>query len=406
MHEVRKGEGKMLEIKGKYGKATIHTDNIGQETISQVYGLLNTPLAENANIQIMPDCHAGAGCVIGTTMIIEDKVCPNLVGVDIGCGVLTTELGMIDIDFEKLDEFIKSNIPSGFSVNSNESNSARMDVEGLIVSDVVSNKERIYKSLGTLGGGNHFIEIDTDDNGVKYLLVHTGSRNLGLQVANIYQKLATDITEKQAVKKNELINQLKKDGRESEIEQAIKGIEKRQWDKSLDYLTGKDLNDYLHDMEICQEFASENRKIISLKIANFLKVQIKDWFDTVHNYIDTKHRILRKGAVSAQEYQRLIIPINMRDGALICTGKGNIEWNNSAPHGAGRILSRSQAKRDLKLEDFQKTMNGIYTTTATQATIDEAPMAYKPIDEIIENIKDTVTINKIIKPIYNFKACE
>ena len=396
----------MLEIKGKYGKATIHTDNIGQETISQVYGLLNTPLAENANIQIMPDCHAGAGCVIGTTMIIEDKVCPNLVGVDIGCGVLTTELGMIDIDFEKLDEFIKSNIPSGFSVNSNESNSARMDVEGLIVSDVVSNKERIYKSLGTLGGGNHFIEIDTDDNGVKYLLVHTGSRNLGLQVANIYQKLATDITEKQAVKKNELINQLKKDGRESEIEQAIKGIEKRQWDKSLDYLTGKDLNDYLHDMEICQEFASENRKIISLKIANFLKVQIKDWFDTVHNYIDTKHRILRKGAVSAQEYQRLIIPINMRDGALICTGKGNIEWNNSAPHGAGRILSRSQAKRDLKLEDFQKTMNGIYTTTATQATIDEAPMAYKPIDEIIENIKDTVTINKIIKPIYNFKACE
>jgi RNA-splicing ligase RtcB len=357
----------------------------------------------------MPDCHAGAGCVIGTTMIITDKVCPNIVGVDIGCGVLTSVLGFPEIDFNKLDDFIKKNIPSGFSINSKPSDYANGLYESLICSNKIGNKDRIIKSIGTLGGGNHFIEIDKDDDNCYYLLVHTGSRNLGLQVAKYYQDLATKNHSYCKDGKTKLISDLKAMGRENEIAIELKKYEsehQRQWPEELDYLSGNVMSDYLHDMVIAQEYAEENRKEISLKIVNHLGVMIRDWFDTVHNYIDIPHRTLRKGAVSAKMFQRLIIPINMRDGALICTGKGNIDWNESAPHGAGRILSRSQARKELNENDFKKSMEGIYTTTATIETIDESPMAYKPIDEIIHNIGETVEIINRIYPVYNFKATD
>ena len=395
-----------MEIKGKYGTAKIFTNLVDDETIKQVYGLLNSPISQNANVRIMPDCHAGAGCVIGTTMQITDKVCPNIVGVDIGCGVFTVYLGENDIDLQKLDQFIKQNIPHGFGVNEEEDEFVKRFVKALKCYDSLTNKDRIYKSLGTLGGGNHFIEIDIDDEGGKYLLVHSGSRNLGLQIAKFYQNEATKLLKQ---KDNEevkiIIETLKSQNKHNEIAETLKNrVYKREWAKELDYLEGEMLNNYLNDMQLVQTFAYLNRETIARKISSYLKIGITLDFDTVHNYIDTATMILRKGAVSAEECKPLIIPINMRDGALICEGKGNVDWNYSAPHGAGRVLSRSQAKATLTEKEFVETMEGIYTTTANINTIDEAPMVYKPIESIIENIGDTVEIVKIIKPIYNFKA--
>jgi len=401
----------MTEISGKYGLAKIFTDNVDKETLKQVSGILDSPLSDGANVRIMPDCHAGAGCVIGTTMTIKDKVCPNIVGVDIGCGVLTTVIGtrLAEPDFKELDYFIKRNIPSGQAINEEESSEATKLFDSLICASKIANRDRITKSIGTLGGGNHFIEVDKSPNGCYYLLIHTGSRNLGVQVAKYYQTLATKENSFYNQEKRKLILQLKKENRHKDIENELLKFDlnhKRQWPEELDFLSGAEMSDYLHDMAIAQKFAEVNRRLISSKIMSYFGTLAVDEFDTIHNYIDMSGMTLRKGAVSAKKSQRLIIPINMRDGALICAGKGNKDWNESAPHGAGRILSRSQARKELDVRDFMKSVSGLYTTTATIDTIDESPAVYKPKEEIIKNIKDTVDIVSTIYPVYNFKAIE
>ena len=442
----------MFELKGKNNVAKVFTDLCDEKTIGQVIGLLNSPVADNSKIRIMPDCHSGAGCVIGTTMTIKDKICPNLVGVDIGCGMLCISLDD-KIDFsniknlEKFDQICHNDIPSGFDVH-NEipvklwkgtifsfKNDWYMPWEGMIdnlkCKDKLSNKEHLYKSLGSLGGGNHFIEINKDDDGNYYLVIHSGSRNLGTQVASIYQKIAEEKLVNNYEAKKNLIEQLKKEGRQSEIQQKLSELQNEQpkFPKELAYLTGSDLEDYLHDLYICQEFASNSRKAMAkIMLSNFFEFLYKEkpavsfedefeiscenssfdirfnYFETIHNYISPEELILRKGAISAKNNEMVLIPMNMRDGSLICIGLGNEDWNYSAPHGAGRLMSRGQAKDSISIEDFENSMKGIYTTSVNQSTIDESPFAYKPMDSIINNIKDTVKIIKRIVPVYNFKA--
>lgn len=417
----------------------IFTNNIEQTAIDQINLLLEQEAFKDCKIRIMPDVHAGAGCVIGFTGNLGDKVIPNIVGVDIGCGMLCVELGKIDIDLAALDDFIKNNIPSGFEVHT-ERKVKFNELQNLKCFRDLKDTKRLERSIGTLGGGNHFIEIDVDDKGNKYLIVHTGSRNLGKQVAEYYQELANqlinyDFSEYQQ-KKKDLIEDYKKQGRKKEIQKALEELKKEylmnknKIPKDLAYLEGQYKDDYLHDMAICQLFAHINRVEIVGRISAFLLskyarcIELYDtekfydkrqrinvdmmlgYFETVHNYISFDDNIVRKGAISAQKGEKLLIPINMRDGCIIGIGKGNEDWNCSAPHGAGRIMSRAEAREKLNVDDFKNTMDGIYTTTANETTIDEAPMAYKPMQEIIDNIKDTVEIIKIIKPIYNFKASE
>ena len=393
----------------------IFTDNIGPEALNQIYNLIKQPAFADCKVRIMPDVHAGKGCVIGFTADLGEKVIPNIVGVDIGCGMLTAEIGKIDIDFEKLDNVIRKNIPSGRTVRDYEVNFTEM--EQLHCKDSLKNMNWLKCSLGTLGGGNHFIEVDEDSDGVKYLVIHTGSRNLGKQVAEIYQQIA--IESMQGVPKlneesDRLIEEYKRNGRQKEIQKALSEL-KRKWKpdklnipKELCYLTDKNRDNYLHDMKICQQFALTNRQMIKDIIFDGMgwKMNDVDIFQTIHNYIDHDTNIVRKGAISAKAGEKVLIPINMRDGCIIGIGKGNDDWNQSAPHGAGRIMSRSKAKEMVSLEEFQHSMDGIYTTSVSVSTLDESPMVYKPIDEIISNIKDTVDILKIIKPIYNFKAAE
>lgn len=416
----------------------IFTNNIEQKALDQINLLLEQEVFKDCKIRIMPDVHAGAGCVIGFTGNLGDKVIPNIVGVDIGCGMLCVELGKIDIDLAALDDFIKNNIPSGYNIykNSEYKEDSTMIINELYCKDKLRNKEHLLNSLGTLGGGNHFIEIDKDDEDNKYLVIHTGSRNLGKQVAEIYQNIAIkhcSYEEEQNKEINKLINDYKTTNRHREISQGIKDIRAKyeglsKLPKDLCYLEDKLKDDYLHDMVLCQLFASNNRLKIALKILNYLYNSPRylydmnentlefivnyitrnnnGYFETIHNYISFKDNIVRKGAISARKDEKVLIPINMRDGCIIGIGKGNEDWNCSAPHGAGRIMSRNEAKETLKVDDFQNEMKGIYTTTANEATLDEAPMAYKSMQEIIDNIKDTVAIVKIIKPIYNFKASE
>lgn len=393
----------------------IFTDNIEPEALNQIYNLIKQPAFADCKVRIMPDVHAGKGCVIGFTADLGEKVIPNIVGVDIGCGMLTAEIGKIDIDFEKLDNVIRKNIPSGRTVRDYEVNFTEM--EQLHCKDSLKNMNWLKCSLGTLGGGNHFIEVDEDSDGVKYLVIHTGSRNLGKQVAEIYQQIA--IESMQGVPKlneesDRLIEEYKRNGRQKEIQKALSEL-KRKWKpdklnipKELCYLTDKNRDNYLHDMKICQQFALTNRQMIKDIIFDGMgwKMNDVDIFQTIHNYIDHDTNIVRKGAISAKAGEKVLIPINMRDGCIIRIGKGNDDWNQSAPHGAGRIMSRSKAKEMVSLEEFQHSMDGIYTTSVSVSTLDESPMVYKPIDEIISNIKDTVDILKIIKPIYNFKAAE
>ena len=391
----------------------IFTDNIEQEAKDQIELLLSQDAFKDCKVRIMPDVHAGKGCVIGFTANLGDKVIPNLIGVDIGCGVRVAELGKIDIDFEKLDTLIRERIPSGRNV--------RIDcgeyipLLGLHCKSALKNIEWINNSLGTLGGGNHFMEVDEDIDGNKYLVVHTGSRNLGKQVAEYYQTLAvstlsgSDEYEKRRVK---LIKEYKESGRQNEISQALAALKAEQKKAhpnipaDLCYLTGEYRERYLHDMRICQEFAIENRSRIVWEIVNGIGWYADNIFESVHNYLDLQNNIIRKGAISAKKRERLIIPINMRDGAIIGVGKGNKDWNESAPHGAGRIMSRMKARATLGIDDYKQSMNGIYTTSVSEATIDEAPMAYKPIEEIVRNIEPTVSIEKIIRPVYNFKAAD
>ena len=397
----------------------IFTENIEHEALNQIYTLIKQPAFSECKVRIMPDVHAGAGCVIGFTADLGDKVIPNIVGVDIGCGMLTIELGKIEIDLAQIDNIIRETVPSGRNVH--EGRVVRFDrLQELRCYRELKDTKRLERSIGTLGGGNHFIEIDTDSEGTKYLIIHSGSRNLGKQVADYYQNLAVEIMQGKDelyAMQEKLIAEYKAQGRKNEIQKAIKELHRKfnpnplGIPKELCYLTGKYREDYLHDMEICQHFAAINRyEIANAIVGNLFGADIAYWglpmFETIHNYIEFGTNMVRKGAISAKAGERLLIPINMRDGCIIGIGKGNEDWNCSAPHGAGRIMSRSKAKEVVSLAEFEESMKGIYTTSVGQSTIDESPMVYKPIGEIVANIQDTVEIEKIIKPIYNFKASE
>lgn len=368
----------MIEVRGEYGRAIVYTDSLEKSAEGQIKAFCNQPFSADSKIRIMPDVHAGKGCTIGTTMTITDKVVPNIVGVDIGCGMLVVKLKEKRIDLPKLDSFIKENIPHGRDVRQRPHRShGRLDLYNLKCVKKL-NLRRAAESLGTLGGGNHFIEIDSDGEDL-YLVIHTGSRNLGLKVAEYYQKIAY---------------------------KECGGKEQTEIPYELAYLTGENLENYLYDMDFMQRFADLNRTIIKEVILDGMHLKEVDSFTTIHNYINMEDMILRKGAVSAKKGERLIIPMNMRDGSLICTGLGNCDWNKSAPHGAGRIMSRKEAMDSFTLSAYKEAMKGIYTTSVNRETLDEAPFVYKPMEEIIGNISDTVTIDKIIKPIYNFKASE
>ena len=390
----------------------IFTDNVEQEALEQINTLLEQEAFKNCKVRIMPDVHAGKGCVIGFTADLGNKVIPNIVGVDIGCGMLTVKLGNIDIDFDKLDKAIRKRVPSGRDVH--EGRIVRFkQLQNLHCYRQLKDAKRLERSIGTLGGGNHFIEIDIDDDNNKYLIIHTGSRNLGKQVAEYYQNLAIELMQgkdKLYEMQNKLIKEYKEQGRRKEIQEAIKELHRKynpnplNIPKELCYLTGEYRKMYLDDMAICQEFASLNRMTIAESILDEMKWNTIGGFETIHNYIDLESNIVRKGAISAKDKEKVLIPINMRDGCIIGYGKGNEDWNCSAPHGAGRIMSRSKAKEIVSLEEFEKSMDGIYTTSVNESTIDESPMVYKTMNEILENIKDTVDIYKIIKPVYNFKA--
>lgn len=402
----------MLELRGKYNNCKVFTDNVDNATIGQLIALMNQSSVAGSQIRIMPDTHAGKGCVIGTTMTIGNKVIPNLVGVDIGCGMAVAELKETRIDLPKLDSVIRKKVPSGFSIRDKAHKFLRnVDLEELYCYKNI-NVDRAEKSLGTLGGGNHFIEVDIGESGQLYLVVHTGSRNLGKQVAEYYQDLAWKSLKNG--NKGELIkakiDELKAAGRQSEIEAEIAKIQStvESVPKELAYCEGELFDKYIHDMKITQEYAYWNREAILDTIVDEMHLHVVEQWQTIHNYIDTKNMILRKGSVSAQAGEKLIIPMNMRDGSLICIGKGNPDWNFSAPHGAGRLMSRSEAKQSISMSEFKKTMSdaGIYSTSVNKSTIDESPMAYKPMQEIIDNIGDTVEIVNIIKPVYNFKAGE
>lgn len=397
----------------------IFTENIEPEALNQIYTLIKQPAFADCKVRIMPDVHAGAGCVIGFTADLGDKVIPNIVGVDIGCGMLTVELGKEDINFTELDRIIRENVPSGRNVNDCRCVPFE-ELKDLRCYRELKDTQRLERSIGTLGGGNHFIEVDIDTDGVKYLVIHTGSRNLGKQVAEYYQKLAVELMQGKDelyAMQEKLIADYKAQGRKAEIQKAIAELHRKfspnplGIPKELCYLTGKYREDYLHDMKICQHFAAVNRYGIANRIiGNLYGCDIAYWnlpmFETVHNYIEHDTNMVRKGAISAKAGEKLLIPINMRDGCIIGVGKGNEDWNCSAPHGAGRIMSRSKAKETFSLEEFEDSMKGIYTTSVSRSTIDEAPMVYKPMDEIVTNIADTVDILKIIYPIYNFKASE
>ena len=398
----------IMEIKGQFNTAICYAKIIGDNAVEQIRQLCDCDFTAGSRIRIMPDVHAGKGCTIGTTMTILDKAVPNLVGVDIGCGMYTVNLGKNELDLPKLDE-IAHFIPSGMRVW--EGRQEHFDLTALRCHRNLKDSKRLERSLGTLGGGNHFIEVDRSADGTNYLVIHSGSRNLGKQVAEFYQQLAIELNhgkEEYFRKRDALIAEYKATGRRTEIQAALKALrwteKKADVPDELSFLYGTYLEDYLHDVEICQQFASRNRELMAEIILSRLGLTKEDAFHTVHNYIDTEEMILRKGAVAAHDGERLLIPINMRDGSVLAVGKGNPEWNYSAPHGAGRILSRTDAREKLDLAAYKKAMEGIYTTSVSLSTIDEAPMAYKSLEDILDVIRESVDVIDIIKPIYNFKA--
>ena len=400
----------MIGLNGKYNSATVYTDLIDRSAVSQIIELCDQPMSEGARIRIMPDVHAGAGCTIGTTMTITDKVVPNIVGVDIGCEMETVKLKEKHIELQKLDKLIYEKIPSGFAVRQKVHRYAgKIDLTGLCCYDRI-NADRALASIGTLGGGNHFIESDKGEDGSIYIVIHSGSRHLGVETAKYYQKEAYRRLNKSSDKEiGELIERLKAEGKQKQINAELKKLENTKTTsvpKHLAYCEGELFEQYIHDMKIVQQFAMLNRQAMMDEIIKGMHLHVTEQFTTIHNYIDTDNMILRKGAVSAQNGEKLLIPINMRDGSLICIGKGNPEWNYSAPHGAGRLYSRSQAKQSFTVSEFKKQMKGIYTTSVNEQTLDEFPMAYKSFDDIADNIGDTADIIEVIKPIYNFKAGE
>lgn len=398
----------MFEIKGKRNTAICYAALVEEEAIEQIRRMCDYSMSDKSQIRIMPDVHYGKGCTIGTTMTIRDRVVPNVVGVDIGCGMYTVKLGQQDIDFELFDKTAHS-IPHGNDVW--KERKTRFDLTRLDCYRSLKDTKRLEKSIGTLGGGNHFIEIDAASDGTKYLVIHSGSRNLGTQVAGIYQQLAIDLNkgiEPYLDAREELIRIYKEQGRRDEIQEALKQLKWEQKEMTIPmdlcFVYGKYLDQYLHDVALCQEFALLNREKMAEILLKETGLIGGEGFHTIHNYIDTNEMILRKGAIAAHKGEKVLIPINMRDGSILAVGKGNPEWNYSAPHGAGRIMSRTKAKESLSLEEYQKTMEGIYTTCVGNATIDEAPMAYKSLHDILDVIRDAVDIIEVMKPIYNFKS--
>lgn len=407
----------MIEIRGQYTSAKIFSDTVEGAALDQIRALCDLPFAAGARVRVMPDVHAGAGCVIGFTADIRDSVIPNIVGVDIGCGMRTVLLGKGTFDFEKLDEAVRRYIPAGMDVH--EGRIERFPaLQQLHCYRDLKNSGRLERSLGTLGGGNHFIEADKDDDGNFYLVIHTGSRNLGKQVAELHQKLAIDLCSGKGdlfEARRELIARYKEEGRRTQIQAALAALEADfaartpDFPPALCHLTGRWRDEYLDDMRICQQFARRNRELIAeILLRHWLGTDATQFetFETVHNYIDHDSGIIRKGAVSAKKGETLLIPINMRDGSLLCTGKGNEDWNCSAPHGAGRRYSRMKARELFSVEDYAREMQGIYTTSVSADTLDECPMAYKDMDEILANLEPTAAVQKIIRPVYNFKAGE
>jgi hypothetical protein len=399
-----------IEIKGKVNTAICYARVVEDEAIEQIRRMCDYIITEGSRIRIMPDVHAGKGCTIGTTMTINDKAVPNIVGVDIGCGMYTVSLGKVDIDFEKVDEAAHY-IPSGMDVW--EGRQERFDLTKLNCYRYLRDSRRLERSLGTLGGGNHFIEIDETGDGNKYLIVHSGSRNLGKQVAEYYQRLAMNLDRGYGdylEKRDEIIRSYKEQGRKSEIQSALKDLHWQVYESKtsipddLCYLSDKYLAEYLHDVEICQNFAKRNRELMAEIILERTGMTSLEAFHTIHNYIDVDEMILRKGAIAAHSGEKVLIPINMRDGSVLAVGKGNSEWNYSAPHGAGRLMSRTAAKNNLSLDEYKEMMKGVYSTSINENTLDEAPMAYKRLEDIIDVIKESVDITEVMKPIYNFKA--
>lgn len=399
-----------IEIKGKVNTAICYAKVVEDEAIEQIRRMCDYEMTRGSKIRIMPDVHSGKGCTIGTTMTVVDKVVPNVVGVDIGCGMYTVSLGKGDIDFEKVDEAAHY-IPSGTRVW--EGRKEKFDLTGLKCYRELKDTKRLARSLGTLGGGNHFIEIDEASDGTKYLVIHSGSRNLGKQVAEHYQKLAVLLDrgfEEYFEKRDQIIATYKAEGRKTEIEGALKELKRQVFKgesampEDLCFLYGTYMEDYLHDVEICQAFAKRSRELMAEILIGLSGLTAGESFHTIHNYIDTSEMILRKGSIAAHKGEKVLIPINMRDGSVIAVGKGNPEWNYSAPHGAGRIMSRTKAKEQLSMEEYKEAMKGIYTTSVSESTLDEAPMAYKSLGDIIDVITESVDVIEVIKPVYNFKA--
>lgn len=406
----------MIELKGKFADAKIFTDNVEETAMGQIIGMLNSKITEGAKVRIMPDCHAGKGSTIGTTIQHEDwknaKVSPNIVGVDIGCGITIVKLSNKDVDLKKLDEVVNKVIPSGNTVHETAlSNNKLMDwisdgMDNAHVSLEGATRERILKSMATLGGGNHYIELAQDGEGNYWLSVHSGSRGLGVKVANYHQNIADSGIKKRILAQNELIEKMKAEGRHSEIQTELSKIKEhnKNVSKEQQYLEGEELEDYLDDMKFAQQYAFFNRLFMLSRISNDMEFDWNEFYDSVHNYIDIDKGIIRKGATSAKKGEVLVIPLNMRDGTLLCEGLGNPDWNFSAPHGAGRKMSRTQAKESINMDTYKDQMKDIYTTSVVESTLDEAPDAYKSADEIIENIKGTAKILHHLKPVYNFKA--
>ncbi|MBO5224118.1 MAG: RtcB family protein [Clostridia bacterium] len=404
----------MIEVSGRFNSAKIFSDNVEEEAVEQIKAVCSLDFFADAKIRIMPDVHAGKGCTIGTTITVSDAVVPNLVGVDIGCGMEVVKIKEKEVDFEKFDASIRENIPFGRNVREGRLLTFEKLYDLKCFRDIKDSK-RMNRALGTLGGGNHFIEIDKDCEGDLYIVIHSGSRNLGKQVAEIYQQIAIDLDrgkDELFNKIEEVIKTYKEQGRKTEIADEIKRL-KREFQNSiplypdeLAYLSGKYFDNYIHDMNICQEYANLNRKLMMDILLENNGLTEVERFTTVHNYIDMETMILRKGAVSAKKGEKFLIPMNMRDGSLICIGKGNEDWNCSAPHGAGRLMSRTKAKNVIDVEEYKKSMQGIFSTSVSVDTLDEAPQAYKPMGEIIANLAPTADIERVIKPVYNFKASE
>ena len=386
----------------------IYCENLESTALAQISALAEYPAYQEVPIRIMPDAHAGAGCTVGTTMALRDKVTPNLVGVDIGCGMRVVELGKVEVDPARLDAIINAMVPSGMNIRTErvpECAMAEELIRSLIAYQNAWPMDYLALSVGTLGGGNHFIELDRDDDGNAYLVIHSGSRNLGVKVCKHYQKKADTHMKRLADNRSALIALMKAEGREKEIAIELAKLPRVKVESNpLAYLEGEEFDDYLHDMDLCQRFAVLNRLTMARVILEGLGLTPQAEWETIHNYIDVKSMILRKGSISAQVGERVIIPMNMRDGSLVCVGKGNPDWNWSAPHGAGRLLSRSEANDRIDMEDFRKDMEGVASWSVCSSTRDEAPGAYKPTESIISQIVPTVTVENIIRPVFNYKA--